>query len=169
MDKFQIIKTVTVPAGGNKEVDVAFIFTPLIDFDMIVIEVARPMDAEADEYRQVRILMKEISIMHNILSNLVQAHELAKISVKAAPGVRLCINHEDMIVGKTGVYEIKNGIVAVDYFSVAAPAGRDDLAAVRNDLRAEQELPARVCLSAANASGREIPDFILDYVYDDKN
>ena len=75
----------------------------------------------------------------------------------------MCINNEDIIIGKTGIYEIKNGIIEVDYFSVVA-AGKlngnvdyEKNKAINNNYGTKTNY---VIVS------RTIPGFTLDYIYE---
>lgn len=117
--KTQYIKTIKIAKdSGTHMID--FIFSPIEHFETLVFELQRT----AEDYSKPRgtsIKRKELSIVNNILGGaLINAKELVKIGVQAAPGTKMCINNEEINVGRTGVYEIKNGIITVDFFSIVA-------------------------------------------------
>lgn len=76
----------------------------------------------------------DIAIINNILPQTAD-----KIGVQSRPGTLLCINHEQIRIGRTGVYEINNG-VKVSFFGIASANGSDE---------------------------KNINDFILDYAWNE--
>ena len=163
--KQQYVKTIIIPSGvtdAASMVSIEFTFKPIAEFDTLVFELQR----ETDDYinpRVTHILMEEISLVKNILPTLVGASNLVKIGVQGVSGVRMCINNEDIIIGRTGIYEIKNGIIEVDYFSVVA-AGQlngnvndEKNNAINNNYGTKTNY---VIVS------RTIPGFTLDYIYE---
>lgn len=66
------------------------------------------------------VLLRKI---HNLITTKVKAKHnvvsLVKIGVQSRPGTLMCINGEEIRVGRTGFYEINSG-VAIDYFGFGA-------------------------------------------------
>ena len=73
--------------------------------------------------------------VNNLISNL----NAIKVGVQAEPGRLIIINKQPIRVGKSGVYEINNGLITVKYFSIIPEL----------DAEGDAEAP---------------PPFILDYV-----
>lgn len=117
--KAQYIKTIKIAKNSGTHI-IDFIFTPLERFGTLVFELQRTSDDFEDNSRSASVRKKELSVINNILGTLVNAKELVKIGVQAAPGTKMCINNEEINVGRTGIYEIKNGIITVDFFSIVA-------------------------------------------------
>lgn len=61
-----------------------------------------------------------------------------KIGVQSQPGSLLCVNHEPIRIGRSGIYEVNNG-VKISFVGVLAPNGSRD---------------------------ENVKDFILDYAWD---
>ena len=117
--KTQYIKTIKIAKDTGTHI-IDFIFSPIEHFETLVFELQRTADDHAKP-RVASIERKELSIVNNILGGvLINAKELVKIGVQAAPGTKMCINNEEIYVGRTGIYEIKNGIITVDFFSIVA-------------------------------------------------
>lgn len=118
----QYIKTVSVSKGDPDEwVDVEFLFTPLLGFDCILFELQRSVSDYRDEIRYPKIAYEELSIVNNIItSRISNGAKLIKIGVQSHPGLLMCINGEEIRTCRTGVYELKNGIMTVGFFSVVA-------------------------------------------------
>lgn len=117
--KAQYIKTIKIAKNSGTHI-IDFIFSPIEHFETLVFELQRTADDHVKP-RVASIERKELSIVNNILGGvLINAKELVKIGVQAAPGTKMCINNEEINVGRTGIYEIKNGIITVDFFSIVA-------------------------------------------------
>lgn len=62
----------------------------------------------------------DIAIVNNVLPLTAQ-----KIGVQTRPGALLCVNREPIRVGKSGTYEVNNGI-PISFVSFIAPKGTDN-------------------------------------------
>lgn len=163
--KQQYVKTIRIPSGTTDAasmISIEFTFKPIVKFDTLVFELQRETYDYANP-RVTHILMEEISLVKNILPTLVGASNLVKIGVQGTSGVRMCINNEDIMIGRTGIYEIKNGVVEIDYFSVVA-AGQlngnvinDKNNAINNNYGTKTNFIV---------ASRTIPGFTLDYIYE---
>ena len=200
----QFLKTIMVDGGPQTDehasltledtwVDFEFIFTPFADdagFDTILFELRR----DASDYQQMQrhpeIIYEELGIIKNVIGNEngISANNLIRIGVQSHPGLLMCINGEEIRVCKSGIYELKNGVIKVSFFSVvAAAATTDDTKTVMtnintdvNEIMKNESLTyaeKEVALSALytkykndlcrfnETKTRQIDSFILDYLY----
>lgn len=116
--KMQYIKTITIAKNSGTHI-IDFIFSPLERFDTLVFELQR-ISEDFTQPRVVSVKRKELSEINNILGTLINATELVKIGVQADSGTKMCINNEEIMIGRSGIYEIKNGIITIDFFSVVS-------------------------------------------------
>lgn len=123
----QYIKTINIAAGDVHEwVDVEFIFSPLIVFDTILFELQRTISDYREEVRYPLIAYQELSQIENLISARIGIGiELIKIGVQSHPGLMMCINGEEIHTPRSGIYELKNGVILVSFFSIVAPAKED--------------------------------------------
>lgn len=120
----QYLQTINIQRGNNSEwYDFEIIFKPLTDnFDCIVFQLQRTVaDFSGDGYRVPIILYEELSIIKNFKTNLTD-NRIIKMGIQARPGILMCINGQEIHIGKNGIYEIRNGIIYVDYFSIVKAA-----------------------------------------------
>ena len=120
-----------------------FIFTPNRTYNYLAFVLTR---IGADYTNKARTVSSEdikikgelgdLSIINNVFTD---GRKMDKIGIQTRPGTLLCINREDIRVGRSGIYEVNNGI-KINFVGFAGPNGTD----------------------ATN-----INDFILDYAYDE--
>lgn len=111
-------------------VNVEFIFIPQTQFSHMVFQLQRDSSDYREETRYPLIAYQELSKVENLLKKLVNNNEnLIKIGVQSRPGLMMCINNQEIRTSKTGIYELKNGIVTISSFSVcnAAKEANDTL------------------------------------------
>lgn len=132
----QYIKSVRIEAKNTDPnnlknyVTVECIFTPVIDtFDTILFQLIRvPKDYVDDNYRTPRIAFQELGEIKNILPTITDQSDstnfkpLLKLGIQSRPGLRMCINQEEIHTSRSGIYEIRNGIIPVDFFSIVSSA-----------------------------------------------
>lgn len=125
--KTQYLKTIEVQAGDPLEwVDFETVFTPLLSFDCILFKLQRTINDYRVETRYPSIVYEELSLIHNIIETKIQnGLNFVKMGVQARPGLTMCINNEEIHVGRSGIYEVRNGAVLVDFFSVVTAAQED--------------------------------------------
>jgi len=184
----QYLKTITVSGGDVADwVDFELIFSPLLNFDCILFQLQRTIEDYRIATRYPYICYEELSRINNIITSKTSAKSgLFKIGVQSRPGLMMCLNKEEIHVGRSGVYEVNNGIVVVDFFSVAAaatenPEGANPL--VNPDtgdiLTIDQYLDYMASLPIVegknntnsrcifdNSKERRIDAFTLDYMYE---
>ena len=188
----QYIKTVTISKGDpNEWVDVEFLFSPLVSFDCILFELQRTVDDYREEIRYPLIAYEELSVINNIISSKIyDGVKLIKIGVQSRPGILMCINGEEIRTSRTGVYELKNGVMTVSFFSVCSAikesgndmsnwistvnAQVDDIIARREagiitpeEAEAEKAAINSNCFFGSAKQDRNIDSFTLDYMYNE--
>lgn len=186
----QYIKTITVSKGDPDDwVDVEFIFSPFLSFDCILFELQRSVADYRDEIRYPKIAYEELSIINNIINSKVSdGVKLIKIGVQSHPGLLMCINGEEVRTCRTGIYELKNGIMTVTFFSVVAgvkentdimeqwtrsvslqieeiDARRKAGEITAEEAEFEKSLIENRCFFNSEKQSRSIDSFTLDYMY----
>ena len=158
----QYIKTIDIQPlqeGLNEWYDIEFIFTPAADFDTILFELDRIKIDFTGEVRVPIILYEELSLINNIVTSQIGNEiELLKIGVQSRPGLLMCVNGEEIRVGRTGIYEIRNGVIKVTFFSVCAAAQEKE----EVDL---SQIEESKCIFDTSKV-RTIDTFTLDYMYE---
>ena len=176
--KEQYIKTIDIISGANSEwVNVDFIFTPAENFDTIVFELRRTREDFSDvQPRFPIIIYEELSVINNIITSQIgQGVALVKLGVQADPGLMMCINGEQIYVGRTGIYELRNGIIKATMFSVAEPAEELPAAAGGVNIKELEQFLASIGADPVFTTSRcifnapkirTIDRFTLDYMYE---
>ena len=120
----QFIKQITVQGGDREEwVEIEFIFNPVITFDTILFQLQRTIDDYREFTRYPKIDYQQLGSINNIISSKIEdGISLLKIGVQSHPGLTMCINGEEMHLSRTGIYEVKNGVIPVTFFSVTNAA-----------------------------------------------
>lgn len=175
----QYIKTITVQGGNTSEwVDVEFIFNPLASFDTILFELKRETEDYRSETRYPVIIYEELSVINNIITEKIVADtQLVKLGVQARPSLAMCINGEEIHTSRSGIYEVKNGVILVSFFSVVSPATETDIdlkllettLAALSDSYTEEEKKNNIMSECIfdRAKERNIDAFTLDYMYEE--
>lgn len=125
--KTQYIKTIEVQGGDpNEWADFEMQFSPLINFDCLLFQLQRTIGDYRTETRYPRIIYEEFSLINNIITTKVKSGvEFTKMGVQGHPGLVMCVNAEEIKIGRSGAYEARNGIVKVSFFSVISAAEED--------------------------------------------
>ena len=120
----QFIKQITIQGGNREEwVNVDFIFHPLTSFDTILFQLQRSSEDYQGLARYPKIAYQQLGSINNIINTKVGNNiSLLKIGVQSHPGLAMCINGEEIHISRTGIFEIKNGVIPVTFFSVVNPA-----------------------------------------------
>ena len=135
-DNSQTIGTIQVEIGDEKDFSVFdFVISPNENrvFNQIHFELQRVLkdfETERPDGTYGRIPKIEIEILSEI-NNLIDILNpsidnkgvLKQIGVQSAPGLVMCINGEQIKVGRSGLYEIKNGI-EVNFIGFVVEDGR---------------------------------------------
>ena len=130
-EKEQYIRTIEVaanPSGTVAYEEFNLMFTPLDNFSTIVFELVRTLSNAGDA---VNVCTTELSLVQsdNQLKN-----PAIHMGIHAPAGTLLCINKQPIIIGKSGVLEINNGFLAINFLTVIAPRdlSNQDLKKVQN-------------------------------------
>lgn len=120
----QFIKQITIRGGDREEwVTVEFIFHPVVSFDTILFQLQRTIEDYREFARYPKIDYQQLGIINNII-NLKVGNDISllKVGVQSHPGLTLCINGEEIHISRSGIFEVKNGVIPVKFFSVTNPA-----------------------------------------------
>ena len=115
----QEVETYSVAAGSG-----ANIFELILAPDNPVDKIRFYLTRILDDYQTARVMQIEIldlAIVNNIIpvsSSTQKTLSLSKIGFQSAPGTLLCVNGEQIRVGRSGTYEINHGI-NVTFFGIA--------------------------------------------------
>ena len=192
-DVEQFVKQITVRGGDREEwVSVEFVFHPIVQFDTILFQLQRTIDDYRVFARYPKIAYQQLSIVNNIIESKIGSDiSLLKIGVQSHPGLTLCINGEEMHLSRSGIFEIRNGVIPVDFFCVLNPAievntsttdvssvegwkksVNQQIETIENDssLTPEQKEARYSAINSKCFFGTpkryEVDAFILDYMYD---
>lgn len=164
----QFIKTIKIFGAESDEwVDVQFTFTPQAEiFDTIVFNLTRISEDFIQEKRNSFIVFLEFGEVQNILIEMSNNKPLIKMGIQSRPGLKMMINQEEISIGRTGIYEIKNGEIKINYFSLVNSAinkTNEEL----NELVKDEENKRAVSLISDTPKVRTFESFTLDYIYEE--
>ncbi len=108
----------------NNKVTFEVIISPNSTYNQIVFDLDRTsidlkeanQEKEDVVGRVMNIEVNDFYAIHNIIEDLSSnlnysdLEELAKIGVQGPPGLIMCINREQIRIGRTGIYELNNGM-----------------------------------------------------------
>ncbi len=120
-DNEQLIEEFNVPAGnGVRYFEITF--TPNATYNEILWELQRTaLDYQLDYGRLMNITVKSFTRLINIISTLKQTYSnmnhLTKIGIQGPPSLLMCINGEQIRIGKSGIYEINNDVIKITSIS----------------------------------------------------
>lgn len=159
----QYLKTITVAGGSITEwVDFEFIFTPFVRFDTILFKLKRTEEDYTGQARKPVISYEELSEINNIIVDNrflgVSSGELLKLGIQSRPSLMMCINGEEIRSYRSGIYELKDGSVIVNFFSVVNAAENV------NPIDYSTITTSRCFFNVAKT--RIIDGFTLDYLYE---
>lgn len=179
--KEQYIKTITIN-GGNKNsfVDVEFMFNPLETFNCITFELQRTVQDYTGGMRYPKIIYEELSSMNNLIGSRMGISEgvkFIKLGVQSVPGLLMCINSEEIRNSRTGIFEIKNGIMTVSFFCVMNAANETStrMKDYITELSIDDEEPGAIPWNTedpyskcffSDGKTRAIDGFTVDYMYE---
>ena len=129
-DNIQELYTYTITQGLDS-VPIELIISPNGTYNQIVFELQRTFDdynnvnSDGTYGKKINIDSNSVHLynIRNILMEDIKQPSLVKIGVQGPPGFLMCINGEEIRVGRSGIYEITNGykvnfigFVSNDYF-----------------------------------------------------
>ena len=120
-DNEQLIGDFTVPIG-NDTAYFEIIFTPNATYNQILWELQRTVvDYQSEQGRLMDITVKKFTQLINIISILQQTYTdmtyLTKIGIQGPSSFLMCINGEQIRIGKSGIYEINNDLIKINFIS----------------------------------------------------
>ena len=120
-DNEQLIQEFIVPTG-NDTMYFEVIFTPNATYNQILWELQRTtLDYQSDQGRLMNIIVKNFTQLINVISTLQQTYTnityLTKIGIQGPPSLLMCINGEQIRIGKSGIYEINNDLIKINFIS----------------------------------------------------
>lgn len=118
-DNVQNLRTIVVDAGRETEYNTyEIVIPPNNNYNQIKFELQRELedynkknsDGTYGRVCKVEIIrLDEIYNVINYLTTIINKSALLQIGVQSAPGLLMCINGEEIRVGRSGLYEILNG------------------------------------------------------------
>lgn len=153
----QLIKTIVIPGfgeGGNSNnwVDIDVSFTPFKTFTDdttyaagLVFQLVRTqIDYNTgDPYTLPRIpvvIFLELSKINDMIDSVLglpSNNSIIKLGCHTNPGLKMYLNDSEVMVGKSGIYELNNNVLTIEYLSILAPAAIQEN---KKTMLAEKEL-----------------------------
>lgn len=111
----------------SKWYDIEVIFKPNIsNYNYLIFQMVRTNS----NLGMPTIVYEELSRVKNYKENSIDesntTYKIIKFGIQANPGTVMCINGQEIHMGKSGIYEIRNGIIYLEYFSIAQAASEID-------------------------------------------
>lgn len=104
-ERIQKIKEVLIPVGKDFMV-LEFIIDAKATYDNIEF-IFSPSNAT---HTLGNVIIEELAEIYNIIETIPETNSLIQIGVQSIPGLLMCIDGEEIRVGRTGIYEINYGI-----------------------------------------------------------
>lgn len=94
-----------------------FIFTPSKNYNKISFIISRDLKNLEDWEKYAKIEVNKFQKLNNLLS-LLQISQINQLGIHADPGTLMCINGEEIKIGKRGVFEINSNIVQINFLNI---------------------------------------------------
>lgn len=118
-DNIQNLRTIVVDAGRETEYNTyEIVIPPNNNYNRIKFELQRELEdynkknSDGTYGRICKIEVIRLDEIYNVidyLTTIINKSALLQIGVQSAPGLLMCINGEEIRVGRSGLYEILNG------------------------------------------------------------
>ena len=118
-DNIQNLRTIIVDAGRETEYNTyEIVIPPNNNYNQIKFELQRELEdynkknSDGTYGRICKIEVIRLDEIYNVidyLTTIINKSALLQIGVQSAPGLLMCINGEEIRVGRSGLYEILNG------------------------------------------------------------
>lgn len=129
-NSIQILKTCNVTKGSTSYQEFfELVFTPNNTYTDIVFELQRDnsdysiTNSDGTYGRKMNISIVDCSKITNILTSL-ESQTLKRIGVQGPPGLIMCINGEEVHIGRSGIYELNVGIDITSLGFVIKPSSQ---------------------------------------------
>lgn len=120
-DNVQTMASYIVARGSGADyVTYEMILAPNGTYNQILFELNRTSfdytleNEDGTNGRVIEIEIDNFELIYNVIDHLntiLGITELKKIGVQGPPGLLMCINGEEIRIGRSGIYEINNGVV----------------------------------------------------------
>lgn len=122
--EIQELKTIEIPSGTDYH-PIELIISPNASYNFIVFELQR----KSSDYQQPRVLTVRDTIklynINNIRTSLGGVDKIKKLGIQGAPGFLMCINGEEIRVGKSGIYELLDGVYVTFIGFIIDPTSKE--------------------------------------------
>lgn len=158
----QFLRTIKVNNGNGNYIDCNIVFSPVLNYNAILFKLRRTgkdfdsqtVSSDNTYGRTTVIYYMELSEINNTMFG----SEYIKCGIQSRPGQFICINNSDILVGRTGTYELKSGDVTINFIGFVFPQ--------------EKGIPSTSdksqCFFTEDGE-RTIDNFIVDYIsYDNE-
>lgn len=118
-DNIQNLRTIIVDAGRETEYNTyEIVIPPNNNYNQIKFELQRELEdynkknSDGTYGRICKVEVIRLDEIYNVidyLTTIINKSALLQIGVQSAPGLLMCINGEEIRVGRSGLYEILNG------------------------------------------------------------
>lgn len=118
-DNIQVLKSIVVEGGRESDYSsYEIVISPNNTYNRVLFELQRELEDyntinEDGTYGRIcNIYIDRLDEVYNVinyLNPLINKSSLLQIGVQSAPGLLMCINGEEIKVGRSGLYEILNG------------------------------------------------------------
>lgn len=125
---YQYIRTINIEQGiKENKAFVNIIFTPNDTYESIVLTVLRTQSDLIDG-RKKQMILSDVNLQKIV--NLQDGNNLPKniekIGIQAPSGLLFTINGEEMIIGRTGIYELYNKDIPITYLGFVTKPNDDN-------------------------------------------
>lgn len=93
----------------------SFIVTPFNDYQYILVQLERNKTNILSDNLQVDVISYNYLKIRNLLES---GQEVVKIGIQGPPGLLMCINQQGIRIGPSGIYEIKNSQIKINFFGI---------------------------------------------------
>ena len=111
------VSKISSTAARNGEEEYAlfrFVVTPFSDYKFILVQLERDK-TNINNGTEVDVVAYNCLRIENLLS---PNEQVVKIGIQGPPGLLMCINQEGIRMGPSGIYEIKNSQIKINFFGV---------------------------------------------------
>lgn len=170
----QYIKTIHLE---QEVTDIEFIFTPVIGFEKIVFELdTSSIQGSGTGPTSLKLGVCEVDLIDNIMPTILglatgdgkRIYSILKAGIQSHPGLLLCVNGTDIRLPHNGIYEVKNGVILVDFFSVVTPFTREELPRMASWIDGPSSSRDNIYFfpsESENPPTRVTDGFTIDYLY----
>lgn len=93
----------------------SFIVTPFSDYQYILVQLERNKTNIINQSLEVEVIAYNYLKIDNLLD---AGQQVVKIGIQGPPGLLMCINQQGIRIGPSGIYEIKNSQINIQFFGI---------------------------------------------------